>query len=428
MGAPRKIPSSHTPKVPPMPFTDLQARKAKPKEKDYKLSVERGMYLLIKSSGSKYWRMKYRIQGKEKTLSFGVYPEVTLSEAMERLDNARRQMRDDLDPGMEIKKNKLRQSSEVENTFEKVARLWIEMKSQKWRPRHAERVVRSLEADVFPIIGNIAMSNIDTLMLRTCIDPIQSRGALDIASRVRQRCDQVFEYGQAIGVCTSNPATPLKVIMITPVKQHFPALEMEEMPEFLIKLRAYNCNVQTRLSIRLLMLTFVRTSELIEARWDEIDFQNKIWNIPASRMKQNKDHYIPLSTQTLSCLYQLKTVTGTCELLFPKQGTRREPMSNSTILRVIERIGYKGRMTGHGFRTVASSALNESGMFDFDAIERQLSHQDRDGVRAAYNRAKYMDERRRIMQWWADKIGELENPSQVIYPSENKKDRDKGYQ
>jgi integrase len=408
-----------------MPFTDVQARKAKPREKDYKLSVERGLYLLVKSSGSRYWRMKYRFEGKEKTLSFGVYPEVTLSEAMERLDAARRLLRDELDPGLERKKRKLQRLSESENTFEKVARLWIEMKSKKWEPRHSERVTRSLELDVFPIIGNIAMSEIDTLMLRTCIDPIQSRGALDIASRVRQRCDQVFEYGRAIGACDANPATPLKVMMIPPLKQHFPALEAEEMPEFLVKLRAYNCNVQTRLSIRLLMLTFVRTSELIEARWEEIDFENQMWNIPASRMKQNKDHYVPLSTQSIDCLHQLKAVTGNCDLLFPKRGTKRDPMSNSTILRVIERIGYKSRMTGHGFRTVASSVFNESGLFDFDAIERQLSHQDRDGVRAAYNRAKYMDERRRMMQWWADKIDTWENPAQIVY-SDCRKNTTKG--
>ena len=399
-----------------MSFTDLQARKAKPREKDYKLSVERGLYLLVKASGARYWRMKYRYNGKEKTLSFGVYPEVTLAEAMERLDKSRRMLRDDLDPGLEKKKGKLKQLSESANTFEKVSRLWIEMKSKKWAPRHSERVTRSLEADVFPVIGNIAMHEIDTLMLRTCIDPIQNRGALDIASRVRQRCDQIFEYGRAIGVCTSNPATPLKVVMIPPVKQHFPALAPEEMPDFLIKLRAFNSTVQTRLSIRLLMLTFVRTSELIEAKWEEIDFENQIWNIPASRMKQNKVHCVPLSTQSIDCLTQLKTITGTCELLFPKRGSRREPMSNSTILRVIERIGYKGRMTGHGFRSVASSVLNESGLFDFDAIERQLSHQDRDGVRAAYNRAKYMNERCRMMQWWADTVESYENPSRIVFP------------
>jgi len=188
------------------------------------------------------------------------------------------------------------------------------------------------------------------------------------------------------------------------------------MPEFLIKVRAYNCAVQTRLSVRFLMLTFVRTIELIGARWDEIDFEESIWNIPAERMKEKKSHFVPLSKQSIDCLRQLQATTGKSELLFPKRGAPRTPMSNSTILRVIERIGYKARMTGHGFRSLASTVLNESGLFDFDAIERQLSHQDRNDVRAAYNRAKYMDERRRMMQWWADEVDSMESPSQIVYP------------
>ncbi|MBT3448925.1 MAG: tyrosine-type recombinase/integrase [Bacteroidetes Order II. Incertae sedis bacterium] len=399
-----------------MALTDLAAKRAKPKEKDYKLSVERGLYLQVKTNGAKYWRMKYRFAGKEKTLSFGVYPEVSLAEAMDRLDTARRLLRDDTDPGLEKKKAKLRRRIENDATFETVAREWVTMKSKKWAPRHTERVLRSLELDIFPSIGNVPISQIDSVLLRSVIDPIQSRGALDIASRVRQRCGSVFRYGMATGVCTTDPAEPLKVVMETPVKKHFPALSANEMPEFLTKVRAYNCTVQTRLAMRFLMLTFVRTIELIGARWDEIDFEESIWNIPSERMKENQSHFVPLSTQSIECLNQLHLVTGKCELLFPKRGTSREPMSNSTILRVIERIGYKGRMTGHGFRSVASSILNESGLFDFDAIERQLSHQDRDDVRAAYNRAKYMNERRRMMQWWADKLDSLENPSQIVYP------------
>lgn len=400
-----------------MPLTDLAARRAKPKDKDYKLAVERGMYLHVKANGAKYWRMKYRFGGKEKTLSFGVYPEVTLAEAMNRLDTARRKLREDTDPGLEKKKAKLKRKIESDTTFESIAREWIEMKSRKWASRHTERVTRSLELDIFPGIGNIPIDQIDSVLLRSVIDPIQIRGALDIASRVRQRCGSVFRYGMATGVCTTDPADPLKVVMETPTRKHFPALTAEEMPEFLSKIKAYNCNVQTRLSIRFLMLTFVRTIELIGGRWDEIDFEQSIWNIPTERMKEKRDHFVPLSTQSINCLQQLQAITGKAELLFPKRGTTREPMSNSTILRVIDRIGYKGKMTGHGFRSVASTTLNESGLFDFDAIERQLSHEDRDDVRAAYNRAKYMDERRKIMQWWADKIDSWENPSQIVYPN-----------
>jgi integrase len=407
-----------------MPLTDLTARNAKSRNTDYKLSAGRGLYLFVKKSGSKYWRMKYRFGGKEKTLAFGVYPEVTLAEAQDRCDVARKQIRDNIDPGLEKKKAKLKQVLDSENTFERIAREWMEMKAKKWAPRHSERVRRSLELDVFPRIGNISVNDIDTVLLRTAIDPILSRGALDVATRVRQRCEQVFEYAQAIGSCSHNPASPLKVIMEAPVKKHFPALTASGMPEFLAKVKTYNCNVQTRLAIRLLMLTFVRTSELINAKWEEIDYEKSIWNIPASRMKEHRAHFVPLSAQSQDCLGQLHTVTGFGELLFPKRGTTREPMSNSTILRVIERVGYKGRMTGHGFRSVASSILNESGEFDFDVIERQLSHQDRDGVRAAYNRAKYMEERRRMMQWWADKVDSFENPSQIVFSNFDNKFND----
>jgi integrase len=371
----------------------------------------------VKTSGAKYWRMKYRFGGKEKTLAFGVYPEVGVAEAVDKRDIARRKIRDDIDPGLEKKKAKLRRHTNSGNTFESVAREWLELKGKGWVDRHTERVTRSLELDVFPFIGSIPIREIDSPLLRTVLLPIERRGALDIAARVRQRCSSVFRYGMVLGACDGDPAEPLKIVMAPPIKKHFPALTLSEMPEFLTKVRTYNCNVQTRLAIKLLMLTFVRTVELIEATWDEIDIENAMWDIPGKRMKEKRDHFVPLSTQAIDCLEQLRQVTGRCKMLFPKRGTSTEPMSNSTILRVIERVGYKGRMTGHGFRSVASSALNESGLFDFDAIERQLSHEDRNDVRAAYNRAKYMDERRGMMQWWSDKIDALESPSKVIYGS-----------
>lgn len=387
-----------------MPLTDLAARRAAAKDKDYKLAAEKGLHLLVKANGAKYWRMKYRFAGKEKSLSFGVYPEVTLAEATEKRDAARKSIRDGIDPSMEKKKAKLQRHTDGKNSFEALAREWITLKSKTWAPRHTERVTRSLELDIFPFIGSIPISQIDSALLRSVLSPIERRGALDIASRVRQRCSSVFRYGMVLGACTTDPAEPLKVVMQTPTKGHFAALTAEEMPAFLKKVNQYNCTLQTRLALRFLMLTFVRTIELTEARWDEIDYDERIWNIPATRMKEKRAHFVPLSTQAMECLEQLQSITGRCELLFPKRGTSREPMSNSTILRVIERVGYKGRMTGHGFRSVASSTLNESGLFDFDAIERQLSHEDRNDVRAAYNRAKYMDERRRMMQWWGDTV------------------------
>ena len=394
--------------VPPMSFSDLTAKRAKPEARDYKLSVEKGMYLLVKTNGSRYWRLKYRFAGKEKTLALGVYPEVSLVEARETRDKARKLLRGGSDPSIERKKQKLQLHVDADNTFEFIARDWLKLKAKAWAPNHCERVIRSLELDVFPFIGGIPINQLNSVLMKSIVDPIQKRGALDIASRVRQRCSQVFRYGMVLGVCDSDPAEPLKVVMEAPKKGHFAALTSNEMPEFLAKVTGYNCQLQTKYAIRLLMLTFVRTIELIGARWEEIDWQEEVWNIPAERMKEKKAHFVPLSSQSLECLAGLQKITGNYELLFPKRGTTKEPMSNSTILRVIERVGYKGKMTGHGFRSVASTVLNESGLFDFDAIERQLSHQDQDDIRAAYNRAKYMDERRKIMQWWGDKIDSFE--------------------
>lgn len=396
-----------------MALTALAARKAKSKDKDYKLSVGNGLYLLVKKNGAKYWRMKYRYAGKEKTLSFGVYPEVELAEATEERDKARKKLRDGEDPGLFKKKAKLKRFVDANNTFQSVAEDWLTRNKEVWKDSHYKHVVRSLELDVFPFIGSIPISEIDTVLLRSVLEPIQKRGALDIASRVRQRCSSVFRYGMVLGACDRDPAEPLKIVMKPPKKGHFAALEAKEMPAFLKTLEGYNFQAQTRLAMRLLMLTFVRTTELINGRWAEIDWEANVWNIPAERMKEKRAHFVPLSRQTLECLRELQTLTGRGELMFPKRGTPREPMSNSTILRVIERIGYKGRMTGHGFRSVASSVLNESGKFDFDAIERQLSHEDRNDVRAAYNRAKYMDERRMMMQWWADKLDAFSSPSSV---------------
>jgi integrase len=392
-----------------MSFSDLTAKRAKPKERDYKLTVEKGLYLLVKTNDSKYWRLKYRFAGKEKTLALGVYPEVSLAEAREARDKARKLLRDGSDPSVERKKQKLRRHVDANNTFEYIARDWLKLKAKTWAPNHTERVVRSLELDVFPFIGTIPINQLDSVLMKSIVDPIQQRGALDIASRVRQRCSQVFRYAMVLGVCDSDPAEPLKVVMEAPKKGHFPALTSKEMPDFLAKIADYGCHLQTKHAVRLLMLTFVRTIELIGARWEEIDWEEKVWNIPAERMKEKQAHFVPLSRQSMECLAELQKITGNYELLFPKRGTTKEPMSNSTILRVIERVGYKGRMTGHGFRSVASTVLNESGLFDFDAIERQLSHQDQNDIRAAYNRAKYMDERRKIMQWWGDKVDSFES-------------------
>lgn len=403
-----------------MALTNIRAKNAKPSDKDYKLSDEKGMFLLVKKNGSKYWRLKYRFGGKEKLLALGVYgpasSDVTLAKARTARDAAREQISNGIDPGLVRKKQKLARNIDVSNTFEGVARDWIEIKSKKWSSRHTSDVTGALERDAFPSIGKFPIEEIDTIVLRPVLDRVQNRGALEIAARLRQRCSAIFRHGMALGVCTSDPADNLKTVMITPPKNNFPSLSQEEFPVFLRKLHLYTGEKLTCLAMRLMALTFIRTSELIGGRWDEIDFDQEVWNIPPERMKKTRPHYVPLARQTLSVLAELKEITGEGLLMFPKWGNvkARECMSNGTILRCIDRLGYRNQMTGHGFRSVASTALNESGLFSYDAIEKQLAHEEDNAVRAAYNKARYMPERRKLMAWWADHLDQLIIDAEVI--------------
>mgnify|MGYP005634473701 CR=1 FL=1 len=403
-----------------MALTNIKVKTAKPKDRDYKLSDSGGLYLLVKKTGSKYWRLKYRFAGKEKMLALGVYgpnrSNVTLSHARIAREDAKQLLAKNIDPGLERKKQKIARRINADNTFQEIGLDWVAIRSEKWSERHASDVAWTLEKDIFPYVGGIPINDIDTQLLRPVIDRVQNRGALETASRLRQRCSAIFRHGMALGVCTSDPAENLKTVMLSRPSKNLPSLSEEEFPIFLRKLNSYMAENQTMLALRLMALTFVRTEELIGGRWEEINFNQKIWNIPPERMKRSKPHYVPLAKQTLVVLNELHAITGQGELMLPKRGMIRETksMSNGTILRVIDRIGYRNRMSGHGFRSVASTALNESGLFNFDAIERQLSHEEENEVRAAYNKARYMPERREMMQWWADHLDQLATDAEVI--------------
>jgi len=396
-------------------LTDTLIKNLKPKDKTYKKSDGYRLYLVVTTEGTKYWRLGYTFAGKDSMLGFGTYPEVSLSEARTKREEAREQIRNNKNPSLERKKEKLALRYKAENTFEAVAKQWVERKAHEWTKGHAEDVFRSLELNIFPKLGRVPLADINSPMVREVLETVQARGALEATKRLRQRCGAVFRYGQALGLCDDDPSDCLKDILIPPKKQNYPALRIDELPQFLNALNRFNSNTQTRLAMRFMMLTFVRTGELINGEWSEIDFESAIWNIPAERMKRRRPHYIPLSHQSLEALRALNKITGHRELMFPKRGKPREPMSNATILRVIERVGYKGRMTGHGFRSIASTALNESGKFRPDAIERQLSHEQNDDVRAAYNRAEYIKERVEMMQWWADYLDRLEASPNVVH-------------
>lgn len=373
-----------------------------------------GLYLWVYLDGRKYWRMRYWQAGKEKSLSVGVYPKVSLSDARKKGEELRKQLQADLDPSTERKATNLRRKLAAESSFEVVAREWYSKQLHTWVAHHASDVKRRLESNVFPTLGNRPIDQIDALELLDTVRKIEARGAYDLAHRVLQVCGQVFRYGIATGRCTRNLSTDLRGALTPHVKQHQAAVRPEELPDLLRAIAKYDetGDKQTRLALQLLAQTFVRTNELIGAEWVEFDLDNALWIIPAGRMKMKTEHVVPLSRQALAILAEVREISGGSLYVFPGRN-RDKPISNNTMLFALYRMGYKGKMTGHGFRAVASTILNETG-FNSDVIERQLAHCERNEVRGAYNRAEYMTERKRMMQHWADYLGSIEMGAQVI--------------
>lgn len=378
----------------------------------------KGMYLEVNAAGGKYWRFKYRFLDKEKRLALGVYPEVSIAEARQALDQARRVLAAGTDPALAKKEAKLARALGSANTFEKVARQWWEHWRGPKSQRHADYVLRRLEADVFPAIGSLPLSNITAAQLVAMAKRIEARGAIDIAKRSLQTCGQILRYAVAHGLTERNPAADVKPsdALKPRNKQNYVRLPAKEVPELLRKIEAYQGSAYTRLAMKLMALTFVRTSELIKARWKDFDLAAAEWRIPARvndaqgrkvyGMKKETLHIVPLATQAVEILQVLQTLSGKGELLFPGERDHAMPMSNNTILGALKRMGYAGRMTGHGFRGVASTVLHEQG-YRHDIIELQLAHQERDSVSAAYNHAMYLKERRTMMNAWADHLDAL---------------------
>lgn len=385
-----------------MSLTDTAVRQCKPRPKTYRLADEHGLYLEITPNGSRYWRLKYRFAGKEKRLALGVYPTVTLARARNDALEARRLLRDGIDPGARKRERKLALRRAAANSFEAVARDWHSIMRPKWTLHHADDVIESLEKDIFPVFGVRPIADLRAPEILDAIRRIEKRGAIDIAQRVRQRCSAVFAYAIGTGLVEYNPVAGMKGVFATRRKVPRRMLPASEFPVFLQKLDAYHGDRMVQLGLRLIILTMVRTVELRAARWDEFDFAKKTWSLPAERMKMGAPHLVPLSRQALAALQELKSITGSYELLFPGRSDPRKPISENTLLYAIYRMGYHQRATTHGFRALASTILNESRLFSPDAIERQLAHKEANEVRAAYHRAQYLEERTRMMQWWAD--------------------------
>lgn len=396
-------------------LTDAQCKNATSEGKAIrKLPDGDGLYLWVYLDGRKYWRLRYWQGGKEKSLSLGVYPSVGLKEARSKRENERSLLNANLDPSAERKVANLKRKLSVENSFEAVAREWYGKQVHTWVAHHAQDVLRRLESNLFPVIGRRPIAEIEAPELLAAVQKIENRGAFDLSHRVLQVSGQVFRYGIATGRCSRDIARDLRGALTPHKKQHQAAVRPQELPDLLRAIATYDevGDKQTRLALQLLAQTFVRTNELIGAEWVEFDLDNALWIIPAGRMKMKTEHIVPLSIQALKILEQLKELSDPSRYVFPGRNPSK-PISNNTMLFALYRLGYKGKMTGHGFRAVASTILNETG-FNPDVIERQLAHCERNEVRGAYNRAEYLKERSVMMQHWADYLDSIEAGAKVI--------------
>jgi len=397
-----------------MPLSDVAIRNAKCVEKPRKISDGGGLFLLVQTSGGKLWRLAYRFQGKQKTLALGAYPAVGLKDARIAKDNAKTLLARGIDPGEQKKKDRRQARIEAGNSFELVAGEWFEARRDGWTSGYADRIWRRIQADIFPKIGGRPIHLIEPPELLDAIRLVEKRGAVVLAKRLLQICGQVFRYAVADGRTVRDPSQDLRGALRTrSAQKHRSALKADELSEFLGKVQVYDGDRSTKLALLLTVHTFLRTSEIRFGKWSEIerlDGENPLWRIPAGRMKARSEHLVPLSVQAVQILQDLKLTAGRSEMMLPAP-TKSGVISENTLLYALYRMGYHSRATVHGFRSTASTILNESG-FNRDWIERQLAHTERNGVRAAYNAAEWLKDRRTMLQWWSDYLDEaLSHPS-----------------
>lgn len=392
-----------------MPLSDTAVRLAKTRDRDYKITDADGMFLLVRTTGSKLWRFSYRYDGKQKTMALGRYPEVSLGEARAARLEARTLLARGVDPS--ARKATLRRTPPSrrdldQDSFEVIAREWFEAKKQKWVPGYADRIIARLEGDVFPEIGHMRLNQIEPTDILEALRKVEAREAIEMAKRVRQYVGSVFRYGIAIGKCKRDPSADIiDALKAPPRTQHRAALKPAELPDFFQRLDGYEGQEQTRRAIELVAHTFVRTGEIVAARKVEFEWLDKpdraMWRIPETRMKMKREHLVPLTPQSIALVRRLIELAGPSEYLLP--GYDGRPISNNTMLFALYRIGYHSRATIHGFRSLASTSLNEAG-FNRDWIERQLAHVPGDSVRAAYNAAEWLPDRRAMMIWWSEQL------------------------
>nr|WP_057929031.1 integrase arm-type DNA-binding domain-containing protein [Burkholderia ambifaria] len=395
-----------------MPLTDKAIKNAKAGDKPVKLFDGGGMFLLVTPAGQRYWRLKYRVNGKEKLLALGVYPDVSLAVARKKRDEAREKLAAGIDPNEAKREVKRTARIAAASSFEAVAREWFDNQRAGWTETYAEKVIHSLEIDAFPKIGSRPIANIEAPEMLEIIRAIEARGVRETAKRLLQRSRAVFQYAIMTGRCTRNPSADIDAETILkkgPGVQHMARVKPLEIPQLMRDIAAYPGEPVTRLALELMALTFVRTKEMIRAQWAEFDETAAEWRIPPDRMKMRDPHIVPLSRQSLAVLIQLRQINGDRPHVFYSVHGRA-PISNNTMLFALYRMGYKSRMTGHGFRGLAATVLRELG-YGRHVVDRQLAHAERNQVTAAYVHAEYLPERRRMMQHWADHLDKLKGGS-----------------
>ena len=397
------------------PLSEVKVRNAKSRENEYKLFDGGGLFLLITPSGGKLWYLKYRFDKKEKKISLGAYPEISLVDVRERRDRARKQLANGIDPGAVKKAQKQAVTAETE-TFEVIAREWHNRQSSVWVSAYADKMIKSLERSIFPWLGQLPISGIKAPELLMALRRIESKGTLETAHRMRFICGQVFRYAIATGRAERDPATDLRGAL-TPFKEkHLAAItDPVKVGGLLRAIDAYEGHFVVQCALRLAPLVFVRPGELRQAEWAEIDLDSAEWNIPAERMKMKQSHLVPLSKQVVAILKELQPLTGRGKYVFPSARSASRPMSNNAILAALRRMGYqKDEMSGHGFRAMARTIMDEVLQVRPDFIEHQLAHAVRDPNGRAYNRTAHLEERRKMMQQWADYLDGLKFGARVI--------------
>ncbi len=398
-----------------MSLTDAKIRTLKPSDKPFKVSDSHGLYLLVKPGGSRHWYLKYRINGKESRIALGAYPAVSLSDARQQREGVRKMLALNINPVQQRAAE--RGSRTPDKVFKNVALAWHKS-NRKWSQNTADRLLASLNNHIFPVIGNLPVSELKPRHFIDLLKRIEEKGLLEVASRTRQHLSNIMRHAVHQGLIDTTPAANLGGVTTPPVRRHYPALPLERLPELLERIGAYHQGRElTRLAVLLMLHVFIRSSELRFARWSEIDFTNRVWTIPATRepiigvrysgrgAKMRMSHIVPLSEQSIAILKQIKDITGNNELIFPGDHNPYKPMCENTVNKALRVMGYdtKKDICGHGFRAMACSALMESGLWAKDAVERQMSHQERNTVRMAYiHKAEHLEARKAMMQWWSD--------------------------